>query len=164
MSQDLQKSITLDSLMIDTTTYTPYYKNTKNQSTHYSKKIDDNDVLKLSAGVSIFNSLRGQVPSLGIPAYFANAQSTVLRNNIIGLTVNTNIMVDGLPFNNGIGRYLNTNAFEYSSISIASSANATSFINGSNNGSFFITSKTGEGHYKPMFEFNSSTTNGWQEV
>jgi hypothetical protein len=164
MSQDLQKSNELDSLVMDTTAYTPYYKNTKSQSTHYSKKIDDRDLLKLSAGVSIFNSLRGQVPSLGMPAYFVNAQSTVLRNNIIGLRVNSNILIDGLPFNSGIGTYLNTNAFEYSSISIASSANATSFINGSNNGSVFITSKTGEGHAKPMFEFNSSTSHGWQEV
>ncbi len=164
IAQSSTQANKIDSLKNDTITYTPYFKNSLSRSTHYIKRIDNKDILQLSAGVSIFNTLRGQVPSLYMPAYFVNAPLSGLRTNSIGLIAGTNVLIDGLPFNNKIGMYLNTNAFEYSSISMASSPNATSFINGSNNGSFIITSKTGEGYTKPMFEFNSTTTNGWQEV
>ena len=163
-AQNSTQANKIDSLKNDTIVYTPYFKNSVSLSTHYTKRMDNKDILKLSAGVSIFSTLRGQVPSLYMPAYFISAPLSGLRTNSIGLIAGTNVIIDGLPFNNGVGTYLNTNAFEYSSISIASSANATSFINGSSNGSFIITSKTGEGQTKSMFEFNSSTTNGWQEV
>lgn len=164
IAQDLVQSAATDSLKMDTIVYTPYFKSATNLSTHYEKRVDDKDLLKLASGTSIFNVLRGQVPSLNLPAYFANAQSAGLRNRLTGTISNTNILIDGLPFNSSIGTYVNTNAFEFASIATASSANATSFLNGSYNGGFMITSKTGEGYTKPMIEFNSATTNGWQEV
>lgn len=144
--------------------YSPYYSQAIKTSTSYVKLIDDKDLLRLSAGTNVFNALRGQALSINIPAYFANASSVGLRAGFLGSVKDANIIVDGVPFNNGIGNYLNFNAFEYSSIAVINNPNATLFMNGSNSGSFILTSKTGEGQKKPLFEVNSYMTNGWREA
>lgn len=144
--------------------YSPYYSQSISTSTSYAKMVDSKYLLKLSAGINIFNALRGQALSIFIPAYVANASSVGLRTGYLGSIRDANVIVDGVPFGSAIGNYQNLNAFEYSSIATVNSPNATLFMNGSNSGSFVITSKTGEGYKKPLFEVNSFVTKGWREV
>jgi hypothetical protein len=145
--------------------FTPYYDQPTRYATSYVKVVDDRSFLLPVVGTSIFNSLRGQVPNLAMPAYFSAAMYAGMRVPNVPLTPGGSAtwLVDGVPFNNGISSFLNTNAFEYSSIAVTGSANATSFLQAGTAGAFVLTSKLGEGHVKPLFQFNSFVTNGWLE-
>lgn len=154
-----------DSMRHTVTEITPYYQLSVNKAHVYTKLIDDPILLKPLAGISVFNALRGQVPNLTFPAYFSNAIFVGAR--LPGAQFepggDATWFMDGVPFTEGIGRYTNTNSFEFASIAAILSANQVSAIQGTRSGSFNLVSKSGEGINKPLFEFNSYTAKGWFE-
>lgn len=133
-------------------------------SSSYIRKFNHSETLGTSSGVSIFNALRGRVPGLTIPAYFDLANASGLRTGSSTLAYDALIVMDGIAFNNDIGSYLNLNAFDYSSISAFSNTSALNFLGGANSGAFVLTSKSGKDITKPLFEFNSYSTYGWEDI
>jgi hypothetical protein len=130
----------------------------------YLKEVEDSSVLLVSSGVSIFNSLRGRIPGLSVPSYFAAANSSGLRTGPFPFVNDALIVIDGVPFNNFISQYANLNAFDYSSIVAFSNTSALNFLGGANSGAFVLTSKSGEGIVGPLFEFNAYATYAWAEL
>ncbi|MCS6973597.1 MAG: hypothetical protein N2044_05605 [Cyclobacteriaceae bacterium] len=163
-AQDTTRVALPDTVQNKSVQVTPYHVLNLNTSSVYVKKVDNPEWLRLSAGVHVFNALRGQVAGLSIPAYVANAGWAGLRQYSFTGVRNALLIVDGVPFNNSIGNYMNMNAFEYSSVATISNTNALSFLGGANSGVFVLTSKTGEGIERPTVEFNSYTTTGWMEL
>lgn len=162
--QDSTRLIVRDSVGSNVVSVTPYYSHHLSTTTSYVKKIDSKDQLRFSSGVSIFNVLRGQVPGLTIPGYFDQVNTTGIRTGPFPYSNNTLVIIDGVPFDNSIGSYLNLNSFDFSSISAFSNTNTLNFLGGVNNGAFVLNSKTGEGNGEPVFEFNAYATNGWGNI
>lgn len=153
-----------DTVQMNVVQVTPYYSHELTTSSNYVKKMDSPDLLRFSSGVSIFNSLRGQVPAFSVSPYFNQANASGIRTGPYPFTSQALIVIDGVPFNNYIGNYLNLNSFEFSSISAFSNTSALNFLGGINSGAFVLASKTGEGVTEPLFEFNTYATYGWGEV
>jgi len=162
-AQDITQVAVADTIPDKKIRITPYYDQSNRYATTYVKLIGDSSLLLPNAGTTIINALRGQAPNLAAPAYFSNAVYAGLRLPNVPLAPGGSAvwLVDGVPFTNGISGFLNTNAFEFSSVAFAASANTTSFLQAGTGGSFFLTSKTGEGQTKPLFQFNSYVTKGW---
>jgi hypothetical protein len=114
----------------------------------------------------MFNVLRGQIPGLTIPSYApsANASGIRVRPEPFRFVTDALLIIDGVPFNNLIGNYLNLNTFDFSSVAALSNSNTLNFLGGVNSGAFVLTSKTGEGVAQPHFEFSAYGTRGWDEV
>ncbi len=142
----------------------PYYQLDLRLANSYVSQWNYASDLKLSSGVSIFNALRGKVPGLTIPAYVDLANASGLRTGPSQTANDALLIIDGVPFNNEIGSYRNLNAFDYASIAVFSNTNALSFLGGTKSGAFVLTSKSGEGMDKPLFEFNAYGTYAWEEV
>ncbi|MFN0217074.1 MAG: TonB-dependent receptor, partial [Saprospiraceae bacterium] len=120
--------------------------------------IDDTTYFQTNYGISIFNSLRGQVPNFTIDPYF--------KVRSIGWRSSTPLLViDGLPYSQEIINSYNFNAIEFTSINLLISGNASTLF-GSNgaNGAVILQTKSGEGKSKPTIEFNSYTTNSWNMI
>lgn len=162
--QDTTRIEQRDTMETNIVQVTPYFSQKLYTSGNYVKKIVDADLLRFSSGVSIFNALRGQVPGLAVPSYFNDASASGIRTGPYLLTNDALVVIDGIPFNNYIGHYLNLNAFDFTSISAFSNTNALNFLGGVNSGAFVLASKTGEGISEPMVEFNAYATYGWDEV
>ena len=116
--------------------------------------MDDSLLSQFSAGISVLNTLRGQVPNTGIgpAAQFATARANLLY------------VIDGLPSYSGITDYYNMNSFDYASIAFLSRGNAASLYGGAgSNGAFVLKSKTGENQTRPTIEFNSYSTYAWDD-
>ena len=172
-AQDSTKVKRVDSLKQKVIQYTPYYSQSWLESGSYVKTVSDSNLLQFSNGVSIFNALRGQVPSLVMSPDYFNASFAQFRVDFdhgpypfLGATV----VIDGVPYNSLVGKFFSLKAIDYSSISAVSSASPVSFLNGQtyetgsiNSGAFLLASKTGEGLKRPTFDFNSYTTTYWDE-
>ncbi len=130
----------------------------------YIRKFGYSATLSSSSGVSIFNALRGRVPGLSVPSYFADANSSGLRTGPFPFVNDALIVIDGVPFNNFISQYANLNAFDYSSITAFSNTSALNFLGGANSGALVLASKSGEGIVGPLFEFNAYATYAWAEL
>lgn len=139
---------------------TPYYSYDLNNVTSYVRKIDDKDRLQFASGISIFNVLRGQLPSMTMPAYFNEAGVAGVRTQVFDYIVDSPVIIDGVPLNSSISSYLNLNAFDFSSISAFSNTNALNFISTAGKGAFVLSTKTGKDIQKPMVEFNTFATLG----
>lgn len=163
-AQDTTHIVESDTVRKKVVQVTPYYSHGLHTSASYAKKIDNSDLFRFSSGVSIFNALRGQVPGIAVPSYFKDANASGIRTGPYTITNDALVVVDGIPFNNYIGDYLNINAFDFSSVSVFSNTNALNFLGGVNSGAFVLSSKTGEGIAEPLFEFNAYATYGWDEV
>ncbi|QLH31168.1 MAG: hypothetical protein HWD62_00830 [Cyclobacteriaceae bacterium] len=94
--------------------------------------------------------MRGQIPGLTTPSYAPSANASGLRTGPFPFVDDALLIIDGIPFNNNIGNYLNLNTFDFSSISAFSNTNALNFLGGVNSGAFVLTSKTGEGVVEPL--------------
>lgn len=132
-------------------------------SSTYVRRFDYAETLSTSSGTNIFNGLRGRIPGLTIPAYVDLANYSGLRTGPFTFVNDALLVIDGMPFNNQIGGYLNLNAFDYSSIAAFSNTAALNFLGGANSGAFVLTSKSGKGITHPSFEFNSYATYGWED-
>lgn len=161
-SQDSVRVVEIDTL--STVSIGLYGNLDVKTSSHYVRKFNYAEILNSSSGVSIFNALRGRVPGLTIPAYFELANASGLRTGPFTFAYDALLVIDGLPFNNDIGSYLNLNAFDYSSIAAFSSTSALNFLGGANSGAFVLTSKSGKDITKPSYEFNSYATYGWETI
>lgn len=146
-------------ILHDTTTqektihYGPLGNRQVNSLSYSATTINDREIFQLSSGLSIFNTLRGQVPNADIGAS-ALAASTSLRGQTPLL------VIDGLPLNQAIIGNYNFNAFEYKSISAISSGNAAAgfYATSGMSGALLLQSKTGEGYDRPTIEVNSYST------
>lgn len=161
-AQDTLRTVSADTSGI--VEVAPYYQLNLRLANSYVSQWNYASDLKLSSGVSIFNGLRGKVPGLTIPAYVDLANASGLRTGPFPFVNDALLVIDGVPFNNEIGNYRNLNAFDYASIAVFSNTNALSFLGGTNSGAFVLTSKSGEGMNKPLFEFNAYGTYAWEEV
>lgn len=163
-AQDTTHVAQRDTIVTDVVQVTPYFSQNLRTSGNYVKTIDDTIMLRFSSGVSVFNVLRGQVPGLAVPSYFNDASASGIRTGPYTITSDALVVIDGIPFNNDIGYYLNLNAFDFASISTFSNASALNFLGGVNSGAFVLSSKTGQSIDEPLFEFNGYATYGWDEV
>jgi hypothetical protein len=161
-SQDSVRVVEIDTL--STVSVGLYGSLDVKTSSHYIRNFNYAEILNSSSGVSIFNALRGTVPGLTIPAYFDLANASGLRTGSFTFAYDALLVIDGLPFNNEIGGYLNLNAFDYSSIAAFSNTSALNFLGGANSGAFVLTSKSGKDVTRPQFEFNSYSTYGWEKI
>lgn len=146
-------------ILRDTTTqektipYGPLGNRQVNSLSYSATTINDREIFQLSSGLSIFNTLRGQVPNAEIGAS-ALTPFTTLRGQTPLL------VIDGLPLNQAITGNYNFNAFEYKSISAISSGNAAAgfYATSGMSGALLLQSKTGEGYDRPTIEVNSYST------
>jgi len=107
-------------------------------------------------GISVFNTIRGQVPGTYVDPYY-QIDSVSWRNN------SPMVVIDGVVFNQSIMGYYNLNTFEYSDLRMVLGRNGTIPYGGTGNrGALVLQSKNGEGFTKPMLEFNTYTTYAWQ--
>lgn len=110
-----------------------------------------------NTGISVFNSLRGNVPNFSISPYF-----TITT---VGWRSSTPLLVvDGLPYAQGIFNSCNFNGSEFSSIDLLMSGNAAIIFGGNAaGGAIVLHTKSGKGVSRPTVEFNSYTTNSWRK-
>ena len=120
VAQDPTPYAKTDTIFTPSFQVTPYFQQEVKDAGIYIKTINNNELLRFSSGVSIFNALRGQLPGLAIPAYFSSTQFLGMRTGPYGYVRDALVVIDGLPFNNSIENYQNLNAFDFSSISIFS--------------------------------------------
>jgi hypothetical protein len=146
-----------DSIGDRTIHFTPYYSQSISESANYAVKIDDEDILRFSSGVSIFNALRGRVPGMAIQPYAIGAVPGMRGDP-------SSFFVDGVLFDGDLGYYYNLNASEFASVSAMNSESGAMFANARGRGAFVLQSKTGEGFDRATFEVNSYTTFGWGSV
>jgi hypothetical protein len=135
--------------------YTPYYSVEKLKSLgNYVGLMDDSTQFRLSAGISVFNTLWGFIPNSGVENYAPNASLTSAL-----------LVVDGTPYPQTVGAFYNFNAFDYVSLTFLSRGNAASVYGVSGaNGGIVLQTKTGENYHEPVVEFNSYMTLGWSDV
>lgn len=115
--------------------------------------VDDPQLLHQSSGLSIYNTLRGQVPNAGMD------QSAL--SPYVQLRGQTPVLViDGIPVSPWVNGNYNLNSFEYQGISAISSGNAVAGIYGASGmgGALLLQSKTGENHEQATIEVNSYST------
>jgi hypothetical protein len=136
--------------------YTPYFSQEKLKSLgNYVGVVDDSLLFQFSSGISVLNTLRGQVPNTDISPH---AQFATARQNSL-------FVIDGLPYQSEISSYYNMNSFDYSSIALLSRVNAAAIYGGTGaNGALILKSKTGENQLKPAVEFNSYSTLSWYDI
>jgi hypothetical protein len=104
------------------------------------------------AGLNVLNSIRGLIPNLIINNDQFNPGSIGMRSGPALL------VIDGLPQSAIISDHYNMNAMEYQGLYAVSGGNAVaSYGYTASNGAIFLTSKNGNGHDRPVFEFNSTT-------
>ncbi len=152
-----------DSLQNKSIQITPYYSHDVMTSGNYIATINDSALFQFSAGISVFNVLRGRTPSLVIPSYAPSATAEI-RSDFLGNFNSNTIVLDGMPVSNSILTYQNMNAFEFSSISVVGNNNALMFLDTRGSGAMLLTSKSGENVKKPTFEFNSYATQSQLDV
>lgn len=110
----------------------------------------DSIAFQTYAASSVLNTLRGHVPNFSMG-------SNISPTGVGIRSLQSLLIIDGLPFNSDFSSYYNLNSFEYQNAYALSSGNATSFYGGiGSNGAFILTSKNGENFNRPTFEFNSS--------
>jgi hypothetical protein len=123
---------------------------------NFNISINDPRVFTINSGVNVLNTLRGQVPSLGVSAEVGIGSASI-RSGYTGF------LVDGVPFGSLMVPYLNLNSSEYDRITVLSS-NSNIFPGSlSLQGGILLTSRTGEGYSHPAIEFNSYSTMSWNE-
>ncbi len=136
---------------------TPYLTQNITSSNQFLVRLMDSSAFHLSSGISLFNALRGKIPNLSIPAYAPGATAG-LRS------INSSLIVDGIPFYNLVTNYLPFNGFDYSSISSISNSNSLAALDGLQDGTLILQSKSGQGFNRPTFEINSFTTYGYGDI
>jgi len=153
-AQQISHKRVIDLTLLDTIKISPFHYQDKNTRINYSKIIADSSVLQQSSGISILNSLRGQVPGLMLSPYIRNYPANFRGRNL-------EMIVDGAPFNSLIMNYYNFNSFDFSDITFLSNRTTHSFIDSQNSGAIVLSSKSGSGYTKPTIEFNSYGTYAW---
>lgn len=118
----------------------------------YGTRVADANLSHAYAGVSVFNTLRGQLPSLSISPSVVYTNSAAHRGSRM-------VYIDGMPLSGDIGYYHNLNTFEFDGITVLANPN-TNFSFGSAGllGGLFLQSKSGVNKTRPSFEFNSYTS------
>jgi hypothetical protein len=155
-AQNSLEVIEADSTKSKTIEITPFYSRNITTSVNYAKTITDSILFQQSSGVSLVNTLRGQIPGIILSPYVRNYPANFRGNNL-------EFVMDGVPYSSSVNSYYNLNSFEFSSISILSNRNALSFLDTQNGGSIVLQSKSGSGYTKPTIEFNSYGTYAWWE-
>ncbi|MBN8653146.1 MAG: hypothetical protein J0L67_17090 [Cytophagales bacterium] len=148
-------SVKIDSLTAAVIQYTPYYSQTGVSAGTYVKVVTDSNLLRFSAGASVFNVLRGQVPGCytwGAPANGGGAfRSSVLSSN-------TNVVIDGVAYSQDFLQYFNFNAFEFSEIGVLPMNAMLLFGSSDLDRAITLTTKSGRNVFKPTLEFNTYHT------
>lgn len=118
----------------------------------YGSRVADENLSHAYAGVSVFNTLRGQLPSLSISPSVVYTYGASHRGSRM-------IYIDGMPLSGDIAYYHNLNTFEFDGITALANPN-TNFSYGSAGlmGGLFLQSKSGINKTRPSFEFNSYTS------
>ena len=139
-----------DTLQEKTIQFAPNFSSEKVKSLgNYVGVVDDSLSFQFSSGISVLNTLRGRVPSTGISV---EAPFASVKENAV-------YVIDGILYRQSSSNFYNMNAFDYTSITVLSRANAASVYGVyGGNGAFVLKSKTGENHSKPTIEFNAYTT------
>ncbi len=148
-----QKDIRKDTVVQDSVNLSFPLRLSDKRSDVYAKSIHDSTLLQFSSGISIINSLRGQVPNLTIAANAFQAMGNVRLGN-------TSLVLDGIPFHNSFTRLMPIHAFDYRSITVFSNPNALTAVDNITDGAILLESKSGRGHFNPFVEINSYTTFG----
>ena len=148
-----------DSLNWESVLYTSYYSQSLAASGTYVKVVQDSNLFKFSSGVSVFNVLRGQVPSYTISSRATGACGG-LRQSVLSSS-RASIIIDGLPYSSAFNQYYNFNSLEFEKITVLP-FNTMLLFDANDVGSVIILStKSGRGYHKPTFEFN--TYNTWEK-
>jgi hypothetical protein len=138
---------------------TPYLELDQNTASQFAVQVIDTSAIQLSSGINVINSLRGRVPNLSVPSYVASFKAGIRDYNY-----NASIILDGIPFYNTLSNFVSLNGFDYASISVVSNTNSLIELDGLEDGTIILQSKTAKGFTKPSFELNSYTTYGYNEV
>lgn len=154
LSQQDSVTYRVDSAFQTTLVTTPQFSGQRiEEYGSYAVRVANPALSQAYAGISVLNTLRGQVPAFSISPSVVYAEGATIRNG------GSMMLIDGMPFSSE-GSYLyNLNAFDFESVSAVGNAN-TNFAYGAAGlrGGFFLKSKTGENIEQPSFEFNSYTS------
>ena len=112
----------------------------------YVATVEDSATFRLLYGLSVLNTVRGNVPNTGISP---NAPFATVRQNAL-------LMIDGLSYVQSSANLYNMNAFDYDQLSVLSRNASVWYGIDAAGGAFVIRSRSGEGFLKPTFELNSS--------
>lgn len=163
-AQDSLRIAPLDSMPGEDVYFAPYYSQEKKRSVNYIVAFTDRDAFLPSYGVHVFNAIRAQVPNLTLPPAVFPATASL---RMVGLRSGERFgyLVDGVPFNQDVGKPENLamNGFEYASISTASSANAMVLFGIPYGGALMLRSRDGSGYVRGTMEANAYVTGAWNE-